>query len=315
MSHKLHARLNFVAGLGNALASRPHLDQSLNLRPLPENLAAWLARLRLLKGVPFAYLVPDERMLPPESLRFFHLDMTWVEAMVDGALSIGRSLSTDTAAPLAAFEAAAAAHTAAPVAAAVPRIRAHYLGLEPPAVSLQVVTGFLLRSAVVSRYAGLGVNVFPEGHTPADHNRNPAIKIKLLDILRFETLGEESDTLLCLVDGDAYRVDLHEAPEALHYGIDAFDQGGTVKASKKLHTFTRDCDEITGACEITLSGTTTPLNLDNTFRPGGTRVLKMTGLGKQIAAVNSIAAVDAAIMGFEMTQGVGMVSFNKRQER
>jgi hypothetical protein len=308
VAHALHARLNFVAELGNALASRPHLDQSLDLRPLPKNLADWLARLRLLKGVPFAYLVPDEGLLPPESLRFFHLDMTWVDAMLDGALSIGRSLSTDAAAPLATLEAAAAAHTAAPVAAAVPRIRARHLGLEPATVSLQVVTGFLLRSAVVSRYAGLGVNVFPKGHTPADHNRDPAIEIKLLDILRFETLGEESDTLLCLVDGDAYRVDLHEAPEGLHYGIDAFDdEGGTVKASKNLHTFTRVGNE------ITLSGATTKLTLDTTFRPGGTRVLKMTDLGSQIAAANNITAVDAAIMGFEMTQGVGMVSFIKGQ--
>ena len=60
MAHTLHARLNFVTGLASALASRPHLNQSLSLRPLPENLAAWLARLRLLKGVPFAYLVADE---------------------------------------------------------------------------------------------------------------------------------------------------------------------------------------------------------------------------------------------------------------
>jgi hypothetical protein len=31
----------------------------------------WLARLKLLYGVPFNYLVPDEGMLPPESIRFF----------------------------------------------------------------------------------------------------------------------------------------------------------------------------------------------------------------------------------------------------
>ena len=32
--------------------------------------AAWLALLKTLAGVPFAYLVPDEAMLPPESRDF-----------------------------------------------------------------------------------------------------------------------------------------------------------------------------------------------------------------------------------------------------
>jgi len=49
----------------------------------------WLARLLLLYGVPFNYLVPDLHMLPAESLRFFKVDFNWVEALVDGAYSLG----------------------------------------------------------------------------------------------------------------------------------------------------------------------------------------------------------------------------------
>ncbi len=59
--------------------------------PLQEDAKTWLGRLTLLYGVPFHYLVPDEKMLPAESLRFFYVDPLWMEALLDGALSIGRS--------------------------------------------------------------------------------------------------------------------------------------------------------------------------------------------------------------------------------
>ena len=52
---------------------------------------AWFANLAMLEGVPFNYLVPDERMLPPESIRFFHVDQDWIDALIDGAFSIGRA--------------------------------------------------------------------------------------------------------------------------------------------------------------------------------------------------------------------------------
>ena len=56
---------------------------------MPQTLVDWLTRLGLLEGVPFNYLVPDEAMLPPESLRFFYLDPNWTSALLDGAMSIG----------------------------------------------------------------------------------------------------------------------------------------------------------------------------------------------------------------------------------
>src|SRR5258708_35921884 len=64
------------------------LDQ---VPPIPEDTKTWLGRLTLLYGVPFQYLVPDERMRAAESLRFFYVDPLWMEALLDGALSIGRS--------------------------------------------------------------------------------------------------------------------------------------------------------------------------------------------------------------------------------
>ncbi|MGW2010748.1 hypothetical protein [Streptomyces nigrescens] len=51
--------------------------------------ADWLDRLRRLEMLGFEHLVPDSRMLPPESIRFAYIDAGWVRAAVDGALSVG----------------------------------------------------------------------------------------------------------------------------------------------------------------------------------------------------------------------------------
>ncbi|HEX3557446.1 MAG TPA: hypothetical protein VIA62_29820 [Thermoanaerobaculia bacterium] len=56
---------------------------------------AWFAALNLLQGVPFNYLVAGERMLPPESIRFFRLDPVWMDCLLDGAFSIGRVITAD----------------------------------------------------------------------------------------------------------------------------------------------------------------------------------------------------------------------------
>ena len=55
---------------------------------IAKDLVDWLARLVLLYPVPFHYLVPHQSLLPSESIRFFHLDDNWVDALLDGALSI-----------------------------------------------------------------------------------------------------------------------------------------------------------------------------------------------------------------------------------
>lgn len=63
---------------------------------IPEVLKQALGHWMRLAEIPMAYLVPDQRMLPEESLRFFKVDEAWTEAFVNGVFEVGfAGLSND----------------------------------------------------------------------------------------------------------------------------------------------------------------------------------------------------------------------------
>jgi hypothetical protein len=66
-------------------------------------------------------------------------------------------------------------------------------------------TGFLLRSQVVTGWPGMEV----VGYDAKDAK---------LDFLRLEQVGP--GVMLCIFDGVAQTVEIHEQPEALHFGVD-----------------------------------------------------------------------------------------------
>ena len=101
---------------------------------VPPEIASWLGLLVSLKTVPLSYLVPDPGMLPPESIRFFRVDPNWITALLEGACSVGRASSAELTHDEALTDAVHAA-----------------LAVEP------MMTGFLLRSAVVEGWPGLEV--------------------------------------------------------------------------------------------------------------------------------------------------------------
>lgn len=279
---------------------------------LPAELAAWLGRLRLLYGVPINYLVPDEGMLPPESIRFFYLDANWTSALLDGAYSIGRNLTLQEASSSMALDQASTPMMSAHRDLAAASMRAGFLGQEAPAIDFSTVSGFILRSSLVANYPGLGVNPYPLGGTP--DNTDPT-KVVLLNILRMERLGPNSDTLICLIEGDAYRIDIHEAPEALHYGLDSYSNtDGQVSSGKTIYPFTKSGNPQHPSVTMDMKNPQF-LNLDSYFRTSDPRTLNITALSELIGNKQSPAldSIDAAEMGFEMTEGVGMVSFYNKQ--
>lgn len=170
--------------------------------PVDAEVARWLGALRLLAGVPFDYLVPDARALPVESLRFFHLDAAWVDSLVQGACSIGRSTTADRNHELAL---APRLHAAAREAARTQRaLRTG--GAAADADASGRITGLLLRSQVVAGWPGLQVTAYDAGNAV------------LGNVLRHERLAPT--LLLLLVEGVIHHVDISEPGEGLHFGVD-----------------------------------------------------------------------------------------------
>lgn len=66
---------------------------------MPQRINDWLQELVFLTPLPFNYIIADERLLPAESIRFFTVDESWLWALIDGALSIGRNPTERNAPP------------------------------------------------------------------------------------------------------------------------------------------------------------------------------------------------------------------------
>lgn len=62
---------------------------------LPSSVVRWFERAALLNGVPFHNLVIDEQRQLGAPIRFFEIDWHWIEALLDGAFSVGRVTALD----------------------------------------------------------------------------------------------------------------------------------------------------------------------------------------------------------------------------
>ena len=166
----------------------PQIQRACPCAPLdpPAELTAWIDGLRLLQGVPFKYLIPDERMLPPESIRFFAVDPQWIDALLDGALSLAR-LPTE--------------HQQCCQDAEKALIESS------PACT---VTGFLLRSTAVAGWPGL--NVAATGVDSQEKADQP------LGLYRQEQLSPS--ILLYLFKGRITSLSVQQPPETLHLSIE-----------------------------------------------------------------------------------------------
>lgn len=271
----------------------------------PSDITEWLGKLKLLYNVPLNYLVPDERMLPPESIRFFYLDPNWVDALVDGAFSIGRDPAVNVATHSLMMDMASLPLMSAHSATKSLSFRSAYLGLDTPQAfqssnDRPVISGFLLRSRLVKDCPGLGVDAYPENGVPAAGNPG-----NLLNILRMEVLGPQSDVMICMFDGEVYRADIHSAPEALHYGIEI---DADRSRHKTFYYFTKNGNEIT---INTNESYKISFEKDDLIRnQGNSRTIEMSKLAGEIG--HRIGEINSAEMGFEMTEGVDKVSFIKR---
>lgn len=181
----------------------------------------WLAGLRLLEGVPFVSLLPNAAMLPAESIRFFYVDPNYLNALSDGANSIGLQTTRDLAqnralrAPL--------RHAAVERAQMLrPRRMSKTLTASPPAQPSDPVAGLLLRSAIVSGWPGLEVKAYGAIVPNSDPlSPDPGT---LIPPLRMERLAP--DVLLCLYPQIPAWIEMNEPKEGLAFGVEDSDTPG-----------------------------------------------------------------------------------------
>lgn len=183
----------------------PHLAQDGQAIEIPEALDLpqvtldFFNELNLLQTIPFHYLVADEKLLPPESIRFFQVDNQWVECLLAGAFSIGREPG------------AAQPNSSAKTPAARP-----------------ILSGFLLRSEVVAGFPDLEITAYAKAEETTDAiSDTPG-----LSPIRMDRLS--SNVLVCLFDNIVETVDIHLKPEVLHFGVNTITTNGKPSYNKTL---------------------------------------------------------------------------------
>lgn len=133
----------------------------------------WLLERMSFYAVPAHYLITDPTHLPKETIRFFTVDPNWVDALIDGALSIANHIEGDDD----------------QIRTAIKSTLEDYLRTVDPQIKYvpQIPkSGFLLRSALVTKFPNLIVTA------PWEKNAGQA------PILRHEVLSE--DVMLVLFD-------------------------------------------------------------------------------------------------------------------
>lgn len=273
-------------------------------RRVPRDLRLWLARLRLLEAVPFSHLVADTALLPPESIRFFHLDRGWTDSLVEGALSVGTVTTADRA----------ALETLYPVvrdevdeAERLVRLVGWEPGAPVPAGNAGPVTGFLLRSRMVSGWPALHVRAYGTDNlavTPMisdrDVDEGDDIALSRLTLLRMERLAPA--VLLVLIDGLPRVVHVEEPRAGVQYGVDQKAVAGRLQARVPLRNVQNGNPLPSSDPDDPFKSVAVP------FRKDAPGIIHFATLAQRIAQEpdthvgTGAASVDAAELGIQMLQ-------------
>lgn len=255
-----------------------------------ETIVTWLAGLRLLNGVPFWYLIPDERLLPFESIRFFEIDERWINCLIDGAFSLGRSTTNDVKRDATVFDELlqAVASKAKELRQQTSRGHTAQLRFAPPTIS---TCGILLRSEAVTTWPGMEVYGFREDR--------PVRKIW------FEAVSPQ--ILLCLFEGSVDRVVFSEPVEIIHFGLDLPSESDPIYRKTLKYIDGGDSDQPAGTqMSVTVIPTVT-----------SDRVIDISGMAASIqtslvanGGMRSSTVYSPAEFALELVEGAQQVTFN-----
>ena len=240
----------------------------------PGELRRFLARLRLLHGVPFSYLVPDAALTPLESIRFFYVDRAWTDAAVQGVLSVGTITTTDRAQLEAVYP-----NIRADVDEAERTIRQPN-GEERLAGSGGTITGFIMRSKAVSGWPNLHVRAYSRDVVADDALTTAAESDpSRLKVLRMERLAPA--VLLVLFDGQPAVVHIEEPRQGIQFGIH-LDNANPAQSGARVHVR----DNASGEQVPPKETLTNANSVAVPFRPNAPGVLHMGELRKRLAAAS-----------------------------
>jgi hypothetical protein len=264
-------------------------------RLVPRDLRLWLARLRLLEGVPFGYLVADAALLPPESIRFFYVDRGWTDALVEGALSVGTVTTADRGMLENLY---ATVRGEVDEAERLVRMPGAEPGAAVPSGPAGTITGFLLRSRMVSGWPGIHVRGYAVDNlrlgTPINDDKVGDAQdtpMQKLNLLRLERLAPA--VLLALFDGVPQVVHIEEPRAGIQFGVDEVDANGRTQAQVVLRNAT------------TGERLEPHKTVDVPFRPNSPGVLHMGALARRmtsVAAADLGSSLDAAEFALQMLQ-------------
>jgi len=168
---------------------------------MPERLEAFLNDIRLLRRIPLSYLVPDPNLLPPESIRFFHVNQTWIDRVIDGVFSTTNIGTVDFHYSLTTLQLIRTTIDPAP----------------------NGMTGLLIRSELTRRWPKMLVRAFKTAIAGVDDDEttNPAASIP---VLRAEPISR--DIFIALFAGQPKRVHIREPFEGVRFGVESKAGGG-----------------------------------------------------------------------------------------
>jgi hypothetical protein len=184
--------------------------------PLPDALRSWLLDLRLLRRVPLCYLVPDARLLPPESIRFFNVDQMWIDRLIDGVYSAATVGTVDvifTYGFLGAVRNALDDDLAKLASTLSPDV--------PWRPGDDPMTGCLIRSELVRRWPDLIVTAYQKAGGLQQGKIIPPTSP--LAVLRAETLSP--DIFIALFGGMPKQVQITEPRVGMRFGVDVDNNG------------------------------------------------------------------------------------------
>lgn len=160
---------------------------------------AYQAEILLLKHIPFYYFVNNEKTLPVDSLKFFHIDSNWMHAVIMGASSVGYCPKVDMDHEELFFN-----HFKSKRVQTIQRDRSTILGMNLKSLNNTQKTpvfGFFIRSSFISHYPGAKFLI--------DDTTSP---------LRIQKYGDT--ILMCLFDKiPTKNIIITEADHGLRYGL------------------------------------------------------------------------------------------------